>query len=258
MKLNLLCILLALLLFAGCMPTSHIAIMPNEPGFEAKKEIKAAWALGFDHLEGQAALSITNHIGLTGGYYWALKGVKMYEVGTNFFVPLNKKKTFFISTSGGFGGGSYIGAYAYAEGLAGAQNIKMGNRFKTYYTQGSIIWKIPGEHINKLIISLKKQWIYFSAFKVDLDVPPHTGNSNVKYYTEANNKEVFILTPYISYYHQKEYSPLFLEMQLGWHLNSKFSSKWKPRGGGGGNGLPDDMHPLIFPFMLNMSVGVRL
>ena len=127
------------------MPTSHIATMPNEPAFEKKEELKVAAALGFDHVEGQAALSIANHIGFTGGYYRAWKGVNMYEIGANLFTRLNKKKDLFISFSGGFGEGKYDGSYVADIGLLSiGKSVKVNNYYTNQYLQLSIINKVSG------------------------------------------------------------------------------------------------------------------
>lgn len=262
MKINLLCILLALLLFGSCVPTSHIAMMPNEPAFEKKGEVKIAGACGIDHAEGQAALSISNHLGFTGGYYRAWKGVNMYELGANMYFPISTPKKISFSLSTGFGEGKYDGQYVVNNGfITTYQGVAIDNYYTTKYFQFSLIKNNKKDLITKrYIISVKRELIDYKRYYMQLNSSAGLDAYTGSIYTTAAKKAIVLVTPFFAFERQKEGSPIYYQLQVGARLITKFSSEMQRLQG---NYFPSDdlsirFHPLISPFMFNIAVGVRL
>lgn len=251
---------LPLMGFSSCLPTAHIAIMPNEPAFENIGEIKTGGTIGTDHFEAQGALSFTKFSAITGGFYSGIKGVEIYEYGLNIFHRIPWTENFFLSATGGLGQGKYDGSYTYSSGPGGSLGIKVDTYYTTQYLQGSFIVKPDIDGNDKIIFSIKKEWIDFKKFNVEIDKLPRYGSSIYTIQTQTKDKKIFIVTPFIGYFGQPEHLPIYFELQCGLRINSTFNSEFRHKSA---NSSPshfaeNKLQPLMAPLMLNIALGYKL
>lgn len=200
--------------------------MPNEPAFDSAKQIQVAGALGLDHVEAQAAFSVSNHIGFVGGAYKAYKGVNIYEAGINFYTPIEKNSTDYFSFSAGVGKGSYNGKSYSQLPIILNEVAYVNTKYTTAFMQMAFVLNRKTEkRFNKTILMLKCEAIHFSLYNFEVT---HLSGTSYYYYTikmEAKNKIVCQYRPSIIHYFQKTNSIFYWQIQYGLNLIDGFKIK---------------------------------
>jgi hypothetical protein len=135
--------LIVLLLVASSCAPMYIPNSRNSPMFTKGGEFQGSFSMG-NGLEGQAAVSITNHIGLIGNYSYINREDldsdseevlrhKVYEGGVGYFY--NDQKTFFEIFAGyGRGEGNSYDKYSFF----GSTRMQAKGKYERYFIQPAI------------------------------------------------------------------------------------------------------------------------
>jgi hypothetical protein len=235
--------------------------MLNEPAFEKAGEVQASGAVAFDHIEGQAAVSLTNHIGLLGGAYRGFAGINIYDVGLNFYTPISKNSRYNFSTTIGFTDGTYKGGNGYSVPISFSKGATIDNKYNSTFMQFAFIRKrISESRTNKTIFLMKFDFLKFS--KYDVIITESTGQ-NVNSYEirqTAENKRAILFRPAIVHHLQKRNSLFFWQIQYGLNVVKGFKIEDITRVSGNPNSLNQYRKPLpkVFPTFLNVTLGIKL
>lgn len=112
MRLFLLYFIALTVLISGCAQHnySYIPLMPNEPAFSYKGQFKTSGAVGFNHIEGQAAFSPINHVSILAGGFRGTDKQWSSEYGAAGYYDFNiGYKKLFLSTGCTLGEGEVRG-----------------------------------------------------------------------------------------------------------------------------------------------------
>jgi hypothetical protein len=254
------------LLFSACNATSHVPCMPSEPMFTGPLQAQASMGNAFDHIEGQAAVAVLPFLGFTCDYYAGTKGIKQFEYGANLFTPLNKKKTWFVSLSAGKGEGSFKGHYA--TGFIYTLSNQINSEFNSFYIQPAVylLIKQTDNTICKFSFSLKHEEIFFKQLNIAAESLSNSGTYVYTTYAKKDNGYAIINTPFIGLSVENKKSPIYFQTQLGSRYVTKgfqvtithHISNGSSNYGETPKLVTNITHPLFSPFMLNMTVGLKL
>lgn len=253
-------LLFILILFSSCY-TTHVSTMLNEPAFEKAGQVQASGTVALDHIEGQAAVSITNHIGILGGTYRAFKGINIYDLGINFYTRAAKNSKNYIAFTVGGTEGTHKGGNGYFIPLSHGKWATIHNEYNSKYIQLSyIVNNSNSDRNDKTIFLLKYEWINF--FKYDVKVSEATGSSRTSYTIRqtAENRNAVLYRPTVLHHIQKAKSKWFWQVQYGLNIVNGFRINEVERVSGSLNDINQYErmnHAKVFPLFLNVTLGLK-
>jgi hypothetical protein len=235
--------------------------MLNEPAFTKKGEVQASGTVGLDHVEGHAAVSVTNYIGVLGGVYYAPRGIKIYEGGINIFTSIGKSKTTFISTTVGLAKGIYKGTNGYSF-IGGSLRATINNDFLSPYLQTAITYHHPSKNWNnKTNFLLKGEYIKFSIYDVTINNVTGLSSYSYKIRMADENREALLFRPAVVHHLQLKQSNFFWQIQYGLNIMKGFKIE-EIEGISGYNYNSKEYreinHPKVFPLFLNIALGIKI
>lgn len=237
--------------------------MPSEPMFTKPLEVQAGGAIGFNHVEVQGAVSVLPFAGITGGKYWGKKNTNHTEYGINLFGPLTKNKTLFVSLSGGKGFGNFNRAY-HITYLNSSESYLIKNDFNSVYIQPCIYYVFETEELDilKFGLSLKHQEIFFNTFNIQYNSRSGLGYYTYEIHENKNNANTTIKSLFFNFNCKFKDVPVYFLFQGGYtFITNKFSTEFVNAWGGDGksiNPLRTLQHPMFNPWMLNISLGLKI
>lgn len=251
---------ITLILLSSCY-TTHVSTMLNEPAFTKKGEVQASGTIGLDHVEGQAAISITNTLGVVGGIYYAPRGIDIIEGGINIYTPISKNKKTFFSTTLGFTKGTYRGSNGCGH-PGGSFRATMDNLYNCAYQQVSISYNhLSKNWKNKTIFILKAEYIKFSKYDVTIDNASGLSSYSFKLRMADKNRVGLQFRPAIVHHLQLRQSIFFWQIQYGLNLMKGFKIEQIERISGNNYNSEDYLninHAKVFPLFLNIAFGIKI
>lgn len=255
---------LSLITLLGSCYTTHVTTMVNEPAFEKAGEIKATATAGISHIQGQAAASITNHIGVLGGAYRGITGRRntyIYNYGVNFYTPLSKSSnnTVSLTIGGSFGkhkgrsGVPYVGGHIYSS---------VNSRYYGNYMQMAYIYNGGLGNVNiKTAFLLKLERLRFSNYDVVFDYSNNKSGNTYRAQQNATNRTAMLFRPAISHIVQKNGSIFFMQIQYGVNIMRGFKIDETEAVDGypySGKDFSLFNHPQVFPLFFNIAFGIEI
>jgi hypothetical protein len=242
--------------------------MPNEPAFAQKGEVKALGAVGVNHFETQAAVSVTNHIGFTGSYYKGYTGkVNVFEGGINFYTRMDSAENMFFSASAGVGGGNCIRNYEFSLNVGGGgKRVYLNNNFMGSYLQASI-YKVYKNKFGQRSFGfgVKADFIKFTNYYMTSENLDGLSANSYEIMMTAHNAKTTVVTPYLNYYTQKHNSRWYWQLQVGSRYSGGMKTNMQTVYGNIYHNHYDEInnyyklsHPIVNRLFFNIALGYKI
>lgn len=242
--------------------------MLNEPAFVKGGEVQAATTLGLDHIEVQAAISATNHVGVVGGLYRGIsfegdnpKGTTIYEGGLNFYTLLNRNTLSFTS---GFSLGQKNTAQWVTFPLVQNKQIEVDYKYQGLFFQlAYTINKHRRANQNRTTFLVKSEVLNYLYYNSAITNYSGTGYYHYKVSFTTQNRETHQTRFAVIFHRQKKNSALYWQTQFG--LNVTYGFKIDDMKTEFGNYKTDENqnyenmhHAGAFPLFLNILFGFKI